>query len=192
VPPKKKFSKEKIVDIAFNLAKEKGIDNITARNIAKKLKSSVVPIYHNFKDIEELKREIIKKIMYLYGSFTEMNFTDDKFLNIGIASIKFANEYSNLFNDIIFNNSKYIKGYENDYVDEIVEVMKKDSNLSNFDGETLKDVFFKIRIFQTGLSTMIANGLLPKDFDEDKQIELLKSFSKDLFYNLKLKRKDDN
>lgn len=192
MPPKKKFSKEKIVDIAFNLAKEKGIDNITARNIAKKLKSSVVPIYHNFKDIEELKREIIKKIMYLYGSFTEMNFTDDKFLNIGIASIKFANEYSNLFNDIIFNNSKYIKGYENDYVDEIVEVMKKDSNLSNFDGETLKDVFFKIRIFQTGLSTMIANGLLPKDFDEDKQIELLKSFSKDLFYNLKLKRKDDN
>jgi hypothetical protein len=51
----------------------------------------------------------------------------------------------------------------------------------------LKEAFFKIRIFQTGLSTMIANGLLPKDFDEEKQIELLDSFSKDLLISLNKK-----
>jgi AcrR family transcriptional regulator len=188
MPPKKKFSKEKIVETAFKIARDKGFDHITARSIAKKLKSSVVPIYHNFKDIEEVKKEVIKKIMYLYGSFAEMNFTENKFLNIGIASIKFANEYSQLFNDIILNNSKYLDDYEEDYVDEIVEVMKQEPELSYFDKNTLKETFFKIRIFQTGLSTMIANGLLPKDFDEEKQIELLNSFSQDLLISLKQKK----
>lgn len=191
MPPKKKFSKEKIVDIAFNIAKEKGIDNITARNIAKKLKSSVVPIYHNFKDIEELKKEVIKKIMYLYGSFAEMNFTENKFLNIGIASIKFANEYSQLFNDIILNNSKYLDNYEEDYGDNIVEIMKQEPELSGFDIKTLKEMFLKIRIFQTGLSTMVANGLLPKDFDENKQIDLLNSFSEDLLISLQYKSRNN-
>ena len=38
MPPKKKFSKEQIVDKAFEIAKTEGIDSITARRIAEELK----------------------------------------------------------------------------------------------------------------------------------------------------------
>jgi|GEM_PF-5552282 len=53
MPPKTRFRKEEIVDAAFAIAREKGFEEISARNVAKRLGSSVAPIYVNFANIEE-------------------------------------------------------------------------------------------------------------------------------------------
>lgn len=61
MPLKPKFTKEQIIDSAFQIAKEEGIDKITIRKVANHLGSSSAPIYVNFKDVQELKRAVIKK-----------------------------------------------------------------------------------------------------------------------------------
>ena len=48
--PKKKYSKEKIIDSAFEVARIEGIDSITIRKVAEKMGSSIAPIYVNFNE----------------------------------------------------------------------------------------------------------------------------------------------
>lgn len=55
------FSKEMIVNSAFELFKENGIDSITARGVAKYLNSSPVPIYSSIGSMDELKKILIHK-----------------------------------------------------------------------------------------------------------------------------------
>ena len=46
--PKVKFTKEIIVEAAYELMKIEGFNNLSVRKIAKYLKSSTAPIYFNF------------------------------------------------------------------------------------------------------------------------------------------------
>ena len=45
MPPKPKFTKEDIVEAAFNIVREQGWEALTQRSIAQKLNASIGPIY---------------------------------------------------------------------------------------------------------------------------------------------------
>jgi len=61
--PKVKFTREQIIDAAFEIVQTEGIDSITMRKIAEKMGGSVAPIYVNFKNVDELKDALIEKII---------------------------------------------------------------------------------------------------------------------------------
>jgi len=188
MPPKKKFSKEQIVDKAFEIAKTEGIDSITARRIADELKCSVAPIYFNFKDIEDLKKAVVRKIFELTRKLAQKTYTGDQFLDIGIASLKFAKDYSVLFRELVLNKNPYMDDYDQELGNDIIGEIIKEKELSQFSEEEVGIIFLKMRIFQLGLSVMVANELLPEDFDEEKQIELLKSSGEDVIQSTRLKK----
>ena len=58
--PKVKFTKEIIVEAAYELMKIEGFNNLSVRKIAKYLKSSTAPIYFNFNTVDDLKELFIK------------------------------------------------------------------------------------------------------------------------------------
>ena len=178
--PNKKFSKEQIVDIAFEIARVEGIDSISIRKVAEKLGSSIAPIYVNFKNVDELINAVIKKIINLSQQLIEEQNTGDRFYDIGVASIKFAKNYNVLFTDLVLKRNSYIKSYGGEIDPIFINEMKKDSEFYNFTEEDLKDILLKMKIFQVGLSVMIANDLLPEEFDQVKALELLKNNAKDI------------
>ena len=188
MPPKKKFSKEQIVDKAFEIAKTEGIDSITARRIAEELKCSVAPIYFNFKDIDDLKQAVVRKIFELTRKLAQKTYTGDQFLDIGIASLKFAKDYSVLFRELVLTKNKYMDDYDQELGNDIIGEIIKEKELSQFSEEEVGIIFLKMRIFQLGLSVMVANELLPEVFDEEKQIELLKSAGEDVIQSTGLKK----
>ena len=53
------ITKERILDTAFLLARKKGMSGVSNREIAKKLNSSIRPIYYQFKNSLELNKELI-------------------------------------------------------------------------------------------------------------------------------------
>ncbi|WP_269758384.1 TetR/AcrR family transcriptional regulator [Thalassobacillus sp. C254] len=65
MPPKTKFTKEQIINAAFEIAKSEGIDSITIRKVADRLGSSIAPIYVNFNDVDELKQAVANKVVQL-------------------------------------------------------------------------------------------------------------------------------
>ena len=180
MPPKQKYTKEKIIDTAFDLAKVEGIENLTARKLADALGSSVAPIYANFEDIETLKKSVVKRIFKMSRDMSKEEVTGDRFLDIGIASLRFAKTYSVLFKELVLNKNKYMEDYDVSLGQTILQDMKDDPNLSGLSDDELMMVLLKMRIFQLGLSVMVANDLLPKNFDEKAQIDLLESMGSDV------------
>ncbi|HNT02906.1 MAG TPA: TetR/AcrR family transcriptional regulator [Bacillota bacterium] len=185
--PKIKFTREQIIDAAFEIARAEGIDNVTMRKIAHRMGSSVAPIYVNFKSINELIEALIEKIADIGQQLIAEENTGSPFADIGRASIRFAMEYSVLFRDLVMKNSRYLKGYDEKVMPALIEEMKKDSDLEGFSEDKLKEILLKMRIFQLGLSVMAASGILSKDYDMKDLTDLLSSTADDVILSARLK-----
>ena len=61
MPAIAKVTKEMIVDAAFEIAKEMGAENITARTVSQKLGCSTKPVLYHFKTIEDVRIAAHKK-----------------------------------------------------------------------------------------------------------------------------------
>ena len=190
--PKVKFTKEQIIDVAFEIAKVEGIDAITIRRIAKNMGSSVAPIYVNFKDIEELKKDVVKKVYGISNELLMEQNSGNPFQDIGLASLKFAKEYSALFRDLVMKKNDYMEDYDDEVGSALIAEMKKDEELADFSDEELMNILFKMRVFQMGLSVMVANGLLPDEFNERKMIEILESTAQDVVIGTRAKKESYN
>lgn len=188
MPPKTKFTKEAIIDAAFEIAKTEGIDQITIRKVADQLGSSIAPIYVNFTDIEELKKAVIHKIHEISQQMLMTPYSPDPFLNIGIASLKFAREYPVLFKDLIMNNHR-LKDV-NPPIGSILDQMKQNQQLHNFTDEELMGILFNMQVFQLGLSVMEVNGMLPQNFTEERLIEVMESAGNDVMVAARLRKND--
>ena len=184
--PKTKFSKEQIIDAAFEIAKKEGIDRITMRKIAEKMGSSVAPIYVNFKNTDELMEALIEKIISISQQLFIEESQGDPFLDMGRASLRFAMEYSVLFRDLVMRNNNYMQGYDEKMMPELIKEMQKDPELQGFTTEELKTILLKMKVFQLGLSVMAANGLLPKDYAIQDLMDILASAANDVIRSAKL------
>ena len=69
MPKKPKFTKEEVIKAGYQIIKERGKDNLTARFLASSLNCAISPIFTLFENMEELKNEI-----FLY--------TKDEFINL--------------------------------------------------------------------------------------------------------------
>lgn len=177
--PRKKFTKEEIVLAAFEIAKEEGLDAITIRKVAKKIGSSIAPIYVNFENVEELIQAVIEHTNEVAKQLVLEQNSGHPFHDIGIASIKFAKEYSVLYRDLILKDNPYMKQNKRG-IEFAIHQMKQDPNLQGLTDEELKDVIMKMDIFHTGLVVQVANGLLPDYVTEEKMIEMLDSVAEDI------------
>ncbi len=187
MPPKNKFTKEQIIEIAFEIAREEGLDNITIRKIADNLGSSIAPIYVNFKDVEELKEAVISKIYEISNSILQNQNSGDVFLDIGIASVKFAKDYSVIFKDLILKNNHYLDNYDEQVGNNIIQEMKKDEKLKNFSDEELKLLLMKMRVFQAGLSIMATNESFASELTDERIIVMLRDTGDDIVSGMKIR-----
>ncbi|GGH19055.1 TetR/AcrR family transcriptional regulator [Paenibacillus segetis] len=177
--PKPKFTKDQIVDAAFEIARVEGFDGITIRKVADRLGSSIAPIYVNFKDVDELLQEVIQKTIAVSKQLLMEQKSGHPFHDIGVASLRFAKEYSVLFRDLVMRKNDHINEQDQE-MSMLIEMMKQDPDLKGLTEHELMTILLKMKIFQTGLSLMVANGLLPDDFNEEKSIEILDSVATDI------------
>lgn len=191
MPPKKKFSKEQIINSAFHIAKTEGIDKITIRKVSDYLGCSSAPIYVNFNDVEELKQAVVKKMVDWSQQLIHEQNSGNPFADIGIASLKMATEYPALTQDIVLKSNRYLKDYDQDMSGEFVALMKQVPELEGFTEKELMTILLKMRIFQIGLTLMVANRLLPEEFNLDKMIDMSNSVAEDIVIASRM-RKEEN
>jgi AcrR family transcriptional regulator len=187
--PKIKFTKEQIIDAAFEIAKTEGIDNITMRKIAEKMGSSVAPIYVNFQNNDELIEALVERIVFISQQLLSEESTGNPFHDMGRASLRFVIEYSVLFRDLVLKENHYMKDYDEKMLPELIKEMQKDPELEGFTVDELKTILLKMRAFQLGLSVMAANGLLPKDYKMQDLMEILTSAANDVMRSARLSKK---
>ena len=96
--PKQKITKEMVVEAAFELAREQGLEGVMVKNLAEKLGCSVQPIYSYCRSMDGLYREVYLKSErfmreYLAGHIDK----EDFFRSTGYAYIQMAKEEPNIF-----------------------------------------------------------------------------------------------
>ena len=175
MPTTIKISKDMILDAAFKIAREEGIEKISNREIAKKLDCSIRPIYYQFENVQEMQKELYLKIEKYFYQFLMDNMVDDipKYKQIGIHYIKFAQKEKKLFQilfmgDMGLTPNAFISKAGKDYED-IEKLIKISTNL---DEEEIKGFHTKMWIFTHGIATLVANNTVHL---EEKQIKELLS-----------------
>ena len=61
MPPKAKITRDMLIDTAFEIARSKGGDAISARTVSEKLHCSTQPVMYHFATIEALKKTVHAK-----------------------------------------------------------------------------------------------------------------------------------
>ena len=98
MPPKTRFRKQQIVDAAMNIARTRGIDAVTAREVARELSVSVGPIFTWFETMEHLKAEVYTLARERYRAYIERGLKGPiPFLGLGQQYIRFAREEPELY-----------------------------------------------------------------------------------------------
>lgn len=169
------ITKEMILASAFDIVREKGLEGISNRELAKKLNCSIRPIYYQFQNVEELYNELYVEIEKYFYKFLMDNMNDDmpKYKQVGINYIKFAKKEKELFK-ILFM-SEVDLGL-NDFIAKDMEDFKELSKLikisTNLNDEDIESFHIKMWIFSHGLATLVASSTINIS---DKQLKQLLS-----------------
>ncbi|MGL1890643.1 MAG: TetR/AcrR family transcriptional regulator [Spirochaetaceae bacterium] len=156
MPPKVQFTKEQILDAALELVISDGVDSLSARNLAKKLNSSVAPIYANYKNTKELFDDVLEKIKIMTWEYSTKPYTPHGFFNIGIGQLLIANDFPNLFMDLLYKSSIATE-MDCDTENMMIDIMVKDEKLKGLSRSQCGRVLEKMAIFTSGLAIAVAN-----------------------------------
>ena len=96
-PRNMQFSREDIVNAAFELVRKNGWVGFSVTAVAKAIKSSTMPIYSQFANVRELEDAVSLKAMELLKERMLEDRTGDRWIDQGINYIRFAEEEKYLF-----------------------------------------------------------------------------------------------
>ncbi|MCM1371265.1 MAG: TetR/AcrR family transcriptional regulator [Clostridium sp.] len=168
MPPIKKVQRADIIEASLKILKTEDISSINARRIAKELNCSVQPIFYNFKNMQDLKNEVFKRIYSIYETYMiDGSKQEQAYKGMGIAYINFARNYPNYFKLIFMSETNLTS---NNYIDNDNDIIEKGMQFTGFDFEKQKGFHLKVWIFTHGLATLISTNTVK--FSE-KEVEKL-------------------
>ena len=119
MPPRAKFTKEHIAQVAFDLVRQDGMNALTARNLGKHLGSSYCPIFTLFENMQEVQNAVLAKANALYNSYVAEGLNQEvAFIGVGKQFIKFAMDEPQLFQimfiqrDCVIDFEQYISRHK--------------------------------------------------------------------------------
>lgn len=176
MPTKIKISKDMILNAAFEIVRKDGMEKLSNRELANKLKCSIRPIYYQFENVEQMQKELYMKIEQYFYKFLLDNMIEGipQYKQVGINYIKFAKKEKKLFQTLFMSDTgltpdAFVTKSGNDYK-EIEKLVRISTNLKDDD---IKDFHTKMWIFCHGIATLVANGTVKLT---DKQIQELLSY----------------
>ena len=165
MPPRTRITKEMVLDAAFAITRESGVESVNARTIAKRLNCSTQPVMYIFKRIEDLKRALYDKADRYHSDYLmQMDNPEELMLEIGLNYIRFAIYEPNLFRFLF--QSGYAREHdllemvESEALAPIIAVMQGAMEMTL---EQTKKVFVSIAVFAHGYASIIANNALAYD-----------------------------
>lgn len=165
MPPKVLFNKEEVIQAAFDFVREEGLKKLSARKIARKLKSSTAPVYSQFSSMKELKLEVLRKAKDLLLQYTRESYTERVFLNIGTGYVLFAREHRELFRALFLGRDVSRDVVEN-FKDIIREDMLKDPRFVAMPANDRDVLLQQMWIFTHGLAALVCVSLVEDDSNE--------------------------
>lgn len=180
MPPKAKFTRDEILDMALSITKESGIDAVTARELGKRLGSSARPIFTVFENMDEVREFVVLNSKALYGQYVAEGLKNEiAFKGVGIAYTRFAIEQPQLFQLLFMRplpktrDVSTILPVIDDNYDKILQSVQEPFGLKR---ETAERIYQHLWTYTHGIATMCATGLCSYTMDqlEERTTEVFK------------------
>lgn len=162
MPPQVNFSREDILNEAFQIVRKEGLQGLSARSVAQNLKSSTQPIYRAFDSMQQLEQAVLNKVKdYAVEYMLRGAETEEPFLNIGLRYVQFAREEKELFKLLYLSeNAKGSFDSITGPFHKLLDRMKSDQHLQGLDEARLRRILQNMAIFTHGVTTLIWSNSL--------------------------------
>ena len=169
MPPKEKVSKARVSETAFEMTREYGFSEVTARKLAQRLGCSTQPIFRAYENMDELRCDLF----YMSVEFFLENMLAKKgrtpaYMGLALSYIDFARTEKNLFELIAsvddFGTQTVSEFLKSDEGSLILQKIKGSNGVSDAKGHELFVMFW---MFVHGMAALIAGNRV--DFT-DRQI----------------------
>lgn len=162
-----------ILETAFQMTKEEGFMQVTARKVAARAGCSTQPIFRVYKNMEELWQAVYTRAVLYFQQYLKKAESRSRtpFVDLGMAYISFAMEEKHLF-ELLFVS----KGSVQKEMYEVVNgadgnVVKEIAKAAGQNCRNAGDLFMKLWIFIHGAACMSLTG--DYDLKEEETLRLL-------------------
>ncbi len=154
------ITREDIRLAAFNMAREQGVCEVTARKLANYAGCSTQPIFRNYQNMEECLNDVYEDTLAFFDSFYEAYDKSSRipFVNLGMAYISFAEKEPNLFSYLFMTKNTHgmnlyslLNGRTNAVIKEMNACKQDDVNYP-------EQIFMKMWMLIHGAACMTITG----------------------------------
>ena len=186
MPPKVKITKEEITAAALELLRQRGMEAINARAVAKELGCSTQPIFSNYSTMTELFADVLAAAYTEYSQWTGQQMKMGRYPPYkasGMAYISFARTRPQLFKELFMRDRTGESPAGDDPLTRsIVALIVKNTGLSE---QAARQLHIELWIFIHGIAAMLVTGYL------DLEEPVISSMLTDVYLGL-LNRSKEN
>lgn len=153
-----KIKKEDLIKGAIKIIRNKGMEELSARNLARICECSTQPIFRLFENMEDLKMTVYNDVYEIQKKYLDNGKEHQvPFIGIGLSYIEFAKKEKNLFKFLFMSSySKYnniLNMAETEQGQIFVELIEKSTGLSN---KSSKQIFINTWLIIHGIASMMS------------------------------------
>ncbi|CAM3164616.1 transcriptional regulator, TetR family [Lactobacillus bombicola] len=187
---KKEIGRNKILNVAYKMVVKDGIECLTARNIAKAGHFSTQPIYLEFSSMEELRKEVLRKIAdNLKNNILQKEYTNKPLVDMDLSYIDFAQDHEKLFRAMFVDGKFGSKIISDTLINLGIEKFKQQYDDNGYSKTKIKNIVIANWITTIGLASLIVNKIAA--FSQSQIVNVLKAQVNDAIRNDWLSRNDN-
>ncbi len=172
MPPRPQVTKEQLIEAALDIARVKGFEKVTAREVGRSLGMSSRPVFTYYSSMQELKADVYKAAYDLYVQYVKGGLSDKyPFRASGRRTIQFVKNEPGLFKLLCYpydedpDPSSTIGSFT--FFEQNYELIKPTIVREyGLDGDDAKAFFRNVWLFTLGIAMLIISGSCPYTDDE--------------------------
>ena len=107
MPPRTRYTPDRILDAALALTRETGIEGVTARTLAGRLGCSTGPVSSHFASMEALHEQLLERIIDLFVVASSRPVDPDPLLAVGVGWLRFATTEPRLYEALFLRHHSW-------------------------------------------------------------------------------------
>lgn len=147
---------------AFQLVRSRGLGSVNARSLAEALQCSTKPLFRIYKNMDELKNDLLTELDLYYNAYMESRITEEnRLLSQGLAYIAFARNEKMIFKALFMNRA--MEGFS---LRDLVHAEWNRRSIENartvtgLPADQAEELFINIWLYAHGIATQIvSNGV---------------------------------
>lgn len=165
------YTRERVVDAAFELIRESGWQSVSARAIATRLGSSTMPIYSHLRSIAEVEQALRNKAVALLKDYQSRPWTPNPLMDMAFGYIAFARDEGHLFRFLYLERPEVIgeeglNKLSESFDQELDESEPEAAAVAGLDAAAQSALMQQTWIFTHGLAVLVNSGALGDCSDE--------------------------